>query len=483
MINRISELTNEQKQYIIDNYKNSQTWKISDDLDVNIEVVRDFAEKCKLKKDKDFIVIRKNSKLTLEQCEFIIKNYNTMTNDEIIDRLKISYKDLRSFSSRRRLIKNKNVNKSIKYTDYQKKIVKENYSFKSNKEISDILGIEEKDVIYLARKMKLLKDKDYVVYKDGKLSYEQKIFIKNNYDKMKTNDICKKLNLSYNAVKGYASNLKLKKTVESSNSYNNYFKECLLKRKNKEGYNVYSLLNRKEEPKVKCDNLYKSKYGKYKVNDKYFDKIDNEWKAYWLGFLYADGANIINRDKKKKDFLLKLGLNYNDRDHIEKFKESIQSDSVIKDRFSNLNGKKYKNSSISVCNKNICEHLEILGCVPNKSLILKFPNENQVPKKLIRHFIRGYFDGDGCIHINLDKKNTILNFLGTYDFLYKLEKELKNELNLREKNINKLKDRRIYSLSYGSVYEIEKIYKYLYTDCNIYLDRKLKKFDILLCLD
>lgn len=37
------------------------------------------------------------------------------------------------------------------------------------------------------------------------------------------------------------------------------------------------------------------------------------------------------------------------------------------------------------------------GCGINKSLILKFPDETQVPQNLISHFIRGYFDGDGCV--------------------------------------------------------------------------------------
>ena len=29
---------------------------------------------------------------------------------------------------------------------------------------------------------------------------------------------------------------------------------------------------------------------KYSLNDDYFSVIDNEHKAYWLGFLYADGS-------------------------------------------------------------------------------------------------------------------------------------------------------------------------------------------------
>lgn len=45
MIERIQDLTEEQKQYIIDNYHNSQTWKISEDLNVKQRVISDFIEK------------------------------------------------------------------------------------------------------------------------------------------------------------------------------------------------------------------------------------------------------------------------------------------------------------------------------------------------------------------------------------------------------------------------------------------------------
>lgn len=52
-------------------------------------------------------------------------------------------------------------------------------------------------------------------------------------------------------------------------------------------------------------------------------------------------------------------------------------------------------------NKHLWQTLNKYGCTPNKSLTLKFPNENIFKSKdLIRHFIRGYFDGDGCISYN-----------------------------------------------------------------------------------
>ena len=62
------------------------------------------------------------------------------------------------------------------------------------------------------------------------------------------------------------------------------------------------------------------------------------------------------------------------------------------------------------------EALNNAGCVPNKSLILKFPSSNIVPTKLLRHFIRGYVDGDGCLCITKPEKIE-LSILGTEEFL------------------------------------------------------------------
>lgn len=63
------------------------------------------------------------------------------------------------------------------------------------------------------------------------------------------------------------------------------------------------------------------------------------------------------------------------------------------------------------------EQLINLGCVPNKSLILKFPSLNIFQeKKLVYAFIRGYVDGDGCLTFSKNGKLN-LSIVGTYDFL------------------------------------------------------------------
>ena len=60
-----------------------------------------------------------------------------------------------------------------------------------------------------------------------------------------------------------------------------------------------------------------------------------------------------------------------------------------------LNNNRQNQYKICVCGTKIHHDLEKHGCVENKSLILQFPTT--VPEELMHHFIRGYFDGDGCI--------------------------------------------------------------------------------------
>ena len=63
---------------------------------------------------------------------------------------------------------------------------------------------------------------------------------------------------------------------------------------------------------------------KYEYNKDYFSKIDTSDKAYWLGFLYADGCiNRFYRGEKLKSMTLELGLCYRDKEHLEKFKNCL----------------------------------------------------------------------------------------------------------------------------------------------------------------
>jgi len=121
-------------------------------------------------------------------------------------------------------------------------------------------------------------------------------------------------------------------------------------------------------------------------NHNYFNQIDNESKAYFLGLLFADGY-VSRKTNQIQLFLLKEDLEI-----IKEFKKQIKYSGKITLR-KNLYG-------ISPSSPIIKNDLINLGCVPNKSKIIKFP---KLEKNFHIPFIRGYFDGDGTLSLYKNK--------------------------------------------------------------------------------
>lgn len=212
-------------------------------------------------------------------------------------------------------------------------------------------------------------------------------------------------------------------------------------------------------------------HGKISLNSDIFSKIDTEEKAYWLGFLYADGS--IYKDKKGY-YRFELGLKESDIKHIEKFKNFIESKHEIKYR------EKTKSNRISFIDNKFCLDLIKLGCIEKKSLILKFPTKEQVPEYLINHFIRGYFDGDG--YMSKREKHPhkwgyrVLNcnLLGTLEVLQSILEivGLKNDIVKKDKRL--LSNAYFFSLSGDNA---RKFSDFLYKNATIYLERKKQNYE------
>lgn len=199
------------------------------------------------------------------------------------------------------------------------------------------------------------------------------------------------------------------------------------------------------------------------VNDKIFENIDTEEKAYWLGFLYADGC--VHRFKNS--YKVELTLQESDLEHLLKFKNFIDWKENPKYREAQ---KAYR---VSFGSRKVAEDLISLGCVPNKSLILTFPDK--VPDSLIQHFIRGYFDGDGSIHLIQNKHSVTpdVRILGTKEFL----RTLLTKLQINTASIKKCKHNS--SNNYYVKFNKDDSYKflnYIYKDALIYLQRKFDKY-------
>ena len=195
-----------------------------------------------------------------------------------------------------------------------------------------------------------------------------------------------------------------------------------------------------------------------------FDKIDNEEKAYWLGFLYADGS-VGSTDNR-----VELGLAEKDYNHLVKFKNFIGLDNNISYR------PQTKSYRYSFKDRVFKEILIKQGCVPKKSLILDFPSEDQVPSNLIRHFLRGYFDGDG--HFTNTEDCFEAGYIGTQKFIEKSLLVIKNNIDVKIdskiKNVHRNDGAKTYS--FYSLKDVYNFLNFLYKDCSIYLDRKYEHY-------
>jgi hypothetical protein len=227
--------------------------------------------------------------------------------------------------------------------------------------------------------------------------------------------------------------------------------------------------------------LKKSKFtGKsyHNVNEKFF----NEWSiemAYVLGFLFADGCLTRCVKFQSQDYY-QLQITIMDLDLLNKIKELMKSEHPILPR-RNSNGKIIY--GITIGREKITQDLIKLGLTPRKSLIAKFPD---MPEELIKHFIRGYFDGDGSISFSRNKryKGGIwkVSFLsGSQNFIKSIRENLHKFTGISEPEIKKHKHAKAYYISYFSQDDIKKLFKYFYDDYTLqnklYLARKYLKFN------
>lgn len=211
---------------------------------------------------------------------------------------------------------------------------------------------------------------------------------------------------------------------------------------------------------------------KYNLNESSFSKIDNEEKAYWLGFLSGDG--IITENK------IRLRLANKDKEHLKKFKEFVQ-----------WTGKDYyykPTNSLEVGFRSLkaIHDLAHYYVTSRKTLRVKFPN---ILKSLERHFIRGVFDADGCIcrtiRVSRGKSGQIYIFYsgefsieGNRELVLAIQSRFAelglplNSINYSGKNINRVR--------YGGINQLRKICNYLYENTTIFLERKKKLFEDIL---
>jgi len=269
-------------------------------------------------------------------------------------------------------------------------------------------------------------------------------------------------------------NIEPDKLIEITNYYNNckslvetslkfnISDETIRRRLNEVGVNT----------KLDIKSLRKKKII-YPIDESYFELINTPDKAYILGLLFADGCMYEFNGRKQ------IKLKLTDIDLLELVKEKMN---YIKPLNNNKRkSDKHKHSkTLIICNGKIYDDLISLGCYKNKTFNCELP---KLDDQYMGDFLRGFFDGDGCIYVGIDKRNNNITgevvIVSTNDFIYDSIKYLTshniNASYFRDKN----HDERIGKFRIRQLDSLLKLFTLMYgniTNDSIYLDRKYNKY-------
>jgi len=202
------------------------------------------------------------------------------------------------------------------------------------------------------------------------------------------------------------------------------------------------------------------------IDEKFFDKIGED-QAYLLGYLFADGCM---RKQRKKSFVVSFSTI--DKQLFLDIRKKLKADKSGFRRKRNNECKPIY--TFSTANKKITQRLLSLGLIRKKAKRLVYPSF--LPKELFFHFLRGFFDGDGCVHISYNKEkkpwtcHVIISSLSS-NFLRKFQKLLRSFF--IDSTITK---NSIFNLNIRKYESVLRLYKNLYYNTDFYLSRKKKIF-------
>ena len=199
----------------------------------------------------------------------------------------------------------------------------------------------------------------------------------------------------------------------------------------------------------------------YFINIDYFNNIDSEKKAYYLGLLAADGSVDNAR--------LRLELQEQDSYIIKSFRDQISPNKPLYINTRSDRPTCKTTECLTLDSKYFVERLSIYGIVPRKSYQATFLP--QLSEEMMPHFIRGYFDGDGSVYYG---SNTTLRikFIGNSGLIT----DLVNYLNLDSKLHVRKEEYTLY-FTVARKTEVERLFNYMYSNATIYLSRKKNIFD------
>lgn len=147
--------------------------------------------------------------------------------------------------------------------------------------------------------------------------------------------------------------------------------------------------------KILIENNIAIRKRTHTFDENFFSVIDSNLKAYFLGFIFADG--YVAQASAKKGAIITIEISYKDIDVLIAFAQSVKYSGDIKVTYKKRGEEIYKYALINLCSKKMSEDLLALGLLNNKTKNISFPS---VSKKFIPSFMLGFSDGDGSVFYN-----------------------------------------------------------------------------------
>jgi hypothetical protein len=205
---------------------------------------------------------------------------------------------------------------------------------------------------------------------------------------------------------------------------------------------------------------------KKKLNNNFFSEY-NANSCYWAGFILADGNIRKNRNT------LHIKLKKSDESHLLDFLKSISAHDHKIHYFESY-------CYIDICSDKIKHDLLMYFNITSKKTYTAIISK-KIPKSYMKDFIRGYFDGDGCI--TYTTTHTI-SFVGTYDVLDFLRNLFHDEIKITLKSKNIVPPISNFKNNVGTINysgkNAKKILDFMYKNSEIYLKRKFDLYEKIL---
>ena len=201
-------------------------------------------------------------------------------------------------------------------------------------------------------------------------------------------------------------------------------------------------------------------------NEFYFDNIDTQEKAYWLGLIYSDGH--VNQK------YVCLSLKSDDGQHIINFAKDIKYKGSI---YLNRDNNNYTSVEIRLSGEHITNIMQNRYCLKSgKTFTVKMPFDF-ISEDLLVHFIRGYFDGDGSISKRSNNSWRVA-IIGNKEFLEELQNYIISKINISQTKIYRASRKRddLFTFEIGGSFKTYLFLEWLYKNANRKLERKYLKY-------